>query len=72
MAGVTQTLITILPYLIGATLIAVVLTLFSGLASMSKGGTFNLRHGNRLMRLRVALQALAVILFVVYMLLTRL
>ena len=30
------------------------------------------RHGNRLMRLRVGLQALAVLLFVVYMLLTRL
>jgi hypothetical protein len=69
---VKQTLITILPYLIGATLIAVVATLFSGLASMSRGGAFNLRHGNRLMRLRVGLQALAVLLFVVYMLLIRL
>jgi hypothetical protein len=69
---VTQTLITVLPYLIGATLVAVVMTLFSGLTSMSKGGDFNRRHGNRLMRLRVALQALAVLLFVVYMLLTRL
>jgi hypothetical protein len=68
---VKQTLITILPYLIGATLIAVVATLFSGLASMSKGGDFNRRHGNKLMRMRVALQALAVLLFVIYMLLIR-
>lgn len=67
-----QTLIIILPYLIGATLIAVVATLFSGLASMSKGGDFNRRHGNRLMRLRVGLQAFAVLLFVIYMLLIRL
>jgi hypothetical protein len=68
---VKQTLITILPYLIGANLLAVVATLFSGLASMSKGGDFNRRHGNKLMRWRVGLQALVVVLFIVYMLLTR-
>jgi hypothetical protein len=68
---VTQTLITILPYSIGANLIAVVLTLFSGLATMSKGGDFNRRHGNKLMRWRVGLQALAVAQFLVYMWLTR-
>jgi hypothetical protein len=68
---VTQTLITILPYSIVANLIVVVLTLFSGLATMSKGGDFNRRHGNRLMRWRVGLQALAVAQFLVYMWLTR-
>lgn len=68
---VTQTLIAILPYSIGANLIAVVLTLFSGLATMSKGGDFNRRHGNNLMRWRVGLQALAVAQFLVYMYLTR-
>jgi hypothetical protein len=68
---VKQTLITILPYLIGANLLAVVATLFSGLASMSKGGAFNRRHGNKLMRWRVGLQALVVVLFIIYMLLTR-
>ncbi len=67
----TQTLITVLPYTIVINLAAVVLTLFSGLATMSKGGDFNRRHGNKLMRWRVGLQALAVIQFLVYMWLTR-
>lgn len=35
-----------------------------GVISMARGGTFNRRNANRLMRLRVALQAIALLLFV--------
>jgi ABC-type antimicrobial peptide transport system permease subunit len=61
----------VLPYLIGLCLLAVVVTLFTGLTSMTKGGAFNARWGNKLMRYRVALQALTVALFLLYVLLSR-
>ena len=43
-------------------LIAVLVVLAIGIISMLKGGSFNKKWGNKLMRARVALQALAVIL----------
>lgn len=61
--------ITILPYLIGLCLLAVVATLFTGLFTMAKGGEFDRRHSNQLMRLRVGLQALTIALLVLYFLL---
>jgi Hypoxia induced protein conserved region len=36
--------------------------------SMAKGGEFNRKYGNKLMRLRIALQGLAILLFIVFML----
>ena len=50
--------------------IAMLLTLavlFAGLFSMARGGAFNEKYGNRLMRLRVILQAVALLLFVLAM-----
>ena len=64
-------LVAILPYMIGLCLLAVVGTLFTGLVSMTKGGEFNQRYGNKLMRLRVILQALTIALFMTYILLTQ-
>ncbi|MDX9861684.1 MAG: twin transmembrane helix small protein [Rhodospirillales bacterium] len=46
-------------------LAATVVVLALGLFSMLKGGAFNARYGNRLMRLRVAVQGLAVVLMAV-------
>jgi phosphatidylglycerophosphate synthase len=63
-------IITVLPYLIGLALVGVVVTLFSGLFSMVKGGP-DRRGSNRLMRWRVASQAVAISLIVLYFLLTR-
>jgi len=37
-----------------------VLVLFTGLFSMARGGAFNSKYGNRLMRLRVLFQAIAI------------
>lgn len=59
----------VFPYLIVLSLLAVLATLFTGFVSMSKGGDFNARYGNKLMRLRVILQAIAIALIMVYFLL---
>ena len=48
-------------------IIAMVLVFASlavGLFSMVKGGEFNKKHGNKLMRMRVTLQGVALALFV--------
>ena len=55
-------LITILPYIIYIVFFSVLLVLIIGIIAMLKGGDFNKRWGNKLMRARVALQGLAVIL----------
>ena len=52
----------ILPFIIITVLIAVLIVLLIGIISMLKGGDFNKRWGNKLMRARVALQGLAIIL----------
>ena len=39
-----------------------------GVISMARGGTFNQRNANKLMRLRVALQATALVFFIVVLL----
>ncbi|MBC8157872.1 MAG: twin transmembrane helix small protein [Alphaproteobacteria bacterium] len=49
-----------------ATLAALVLGLFS----MARGGAFNERYGNRLMRLRVLIQGLAIVMLVIAMLMS--
>ena len=49
--------------------LAVVAVLFLGLFAMIKGGDFSSRNTNRLMRMRVALQGVAVIAIGIMMLL---
>jgi hypothetical protein len=38
--------------------------LFTGLISMARGGEFNRKNSNRLMRLRVLFQGVAVLIFI--------
>jgi Hypoxia induced protein conserved region len=45
-------------------MLAVLGVLLLGVFSMAKGGEFNKKYGNRLMRARVALQAVAIGFFV--------
>lgn len=52
--------------LVAIALAAVVLVLIVGVFAMARGGEFNDKYGNRMMRWRVALQALAVILMLVF------
>lgn len=57
-----NTLTTVLPYLIGAAMVATFLVLAAGVIAMSQGGRFNARYGNKLMRWRILLQGLAIAL----------
>lgn len=52
----------ILPYAIFIVLFSVLLVLFIGIISMLRGGDFNKRWSNKLMRTRVILQGLAIVL----------
>ncbi len=63
-----QTALTILPYLIGLNLAAVLVVLFAGLGTMTQGKS---RLGNMMMRWRVGLQASCIALFVLYVVLLR-
>ncbi len=63
-----QTILAILPYVIIVTLAAVVVTLISGLFAMTRSD-YTARRSNRIMWLRVALQATAVVEIVAYVLL---
>jgi len=47
--------------LAGIAMLAVVVVLFMGLFSMLRGGDFNDKNANRLMRLRVVFQGIAVL-----------
>lgn len=51
--------------LVPIALAAVAATLGFGVFTMFRGGEFNLKWGNKLMRLRVALQAVAILIIVV-------
>ena len=52
----------IFSYLIPISLAAVTITLFVGLYALFRGGDFGRSYSNKLMRLRVVLQAVAVLL----------
>ena len=56
------------PVLLIVALLAVVGVLFLGLFSMARGGEFNRKHGNRLMRWRVVMQGAALVLLALAML----
>ena len=55
---------TLFQYLIPISLAAVTLTLFAGLYALFRGGDFGRSYSNRLMRLRVLLQFIAIIVLV--------
>lgn len=50
--------------LMAVTIVLVLASLVLGLVSMLRGGEFNKKHGNNLMRARVGLQGLAILLFI--------
>ena len=62
---------TIYPYLVGLSLAAVLAVLFAGLVAMARGGDFGKKYSNKLMRVRVITQAVAILLLVSYFLLIR-
>lgn len=58
---------TVFDILIFAAMLAVAVTLGFGIYSLFRGGEYARSHSNRLMRLRVFLQALAVVLLCIGM-----
>ena len=54
------------PVLIFA-MLATLGVLFFGIITMARGGDFNLKYGNRIMRARIVLQALALLIFAIIM-----
>ncbi len=59
----------LLSIVIGIALVAVLAVLGVGVFAMLRGGDFNRKYGNKLMRARVAAQALAIALvFALYLL----
>lgn len=60
---------TVLQVLLGLTLVAVFGVLATGIVGFIAGGEFNRKYANKLMRLRVATQAVAVALLLALLLL---
>lgn len=56
----------ILAFLLALALGAVIIILVFGIIAMSRGREFNRKYGNKLMRWRVAIQALAVVLVLLF------
>lgn len=63
-----ESLAQVFPYLIMAALLATVAVLAVGVVSMLRGGAFNARYSNKLMRMRVAAQATVIALFLLFLL----
>ena len=61
----------VLPMLIILSLIAVFVVLAVGIIGMLRGGDFNTQYGNKLMRLRVATQGLAILLIILFVVVTK-
>lgn len=57
---------TVLPILIGISLVSVLTVLGIGVGSMLRGGAFNRKHSNYLMRARVGTQGVTVALIVLF------
>jgi hypothetical protein len=58
----------LVPLLIFA-MLATLGVLFFGIATMARGGDFNLKYGNKIMRARIVLQGLALLIFAIIMVL---
>jgi high-affinity Fe2+/Pb2+ permease len=57
--------------LMSIAMVAVVAILLLGVLSMAKGGEFNRKYGNKLMRARVLCQGLAIAFFILAILASR-
>ena len=66
-----EALAAVLPMLIIISLIAVLIVLGVGIIGMLRGGDFNRRYGNKLMRVRVATQGLAILLILLFVAVSR-
>ena len=67
---ISRPMSTLLNVPLGIALAATLAVLLTGIYSMARGGEFNRKYGNTLMRWRVALQGCALLILVVVMLLS--
>ncbi len=61
----------ILVILLVFSMLSVLAVLGLGLFSMARGGDFSLKYGNKLMQLRIVLQAVAILVFIVLLFLLK-
>jgi hypothetical protein len=57
---------TLIGYLLAFSLVATLLVLAVGIVGMARGGEFNKKYNNIIMRTRIGTQALTVLLFMAY------
>jgi Flp pilus assembly pilin Flp len=57
--------------LIAVVMVAVVVILMTGIGGFAKGGEFNKKHANRIMRYRIIAQFIAVVLILIFVWLRR-
>ena len=57
--------------IVAASMLVVLVILMIGVGGFARGGEFNRKHGNRMMRWRIYAQAVAIALIVGYVLLRR-
>ena len=58
-------------YVVAAACLAVVVILMMGIGGFAKGGEFNRKHANKVMRLRIVAQFIAIVLIIGYVWLRR-
>ncbi len=71
MGAIPAAMITILNTLVAIALAGTLAVLFAGVFAMARGGAFNRKWGNKLMRARVATQGLAILLLLALFLVNR-
>lgn len=57
---------TVMYYAMIVSIAAVLVVLLIGVGAFARGGEFNRKHGNKLMRMRIATQAFAVVMILLY------
>ena len=62
---------TVLPFVLIVTMVLALLMVIVGVIAMAKNGNFNKKHSNKLMRMRVLFQGIAVLVFAAIIYLSR-
>ena len=62
---------TVLPFVLVVSMVLALLMVVIGVIAMAKNGNFNKKHSNKLMRMRVLFQGVAVLVFAAIIYLSR-
>ena len=62
---------TVLPFVLLVSMVLALLMVVVGVIAMAKNGNFNKKHSNKLMRMRVLFQGIAVLVFAAIIYLSR-